>query len=109
MFKDEFKKLRIISGYTQDDLAKKLKVSKSTVSMYESGSRVPGLEMLEQIADFFNVDMNKLTASQPVGKNSDALDGVYLSFAKNAQDSKIHPDDILLAIETIKRLRGDKN
>lgn len=64
MFKDEFRKLRNDKGYTQEDLAKELGVSKSTISMYESGSRIPGLEMLEAIADFFNIDMNRLTTSK---------------------------------------------
>lgn len=71
MFKDELRRLRIDNNYTQDDLAKELDVSKSTISMYESGSRMPGLEMLEAIADFFNVDMNKLTGGSQ--KSSPAL------------------------------------
>ena len=36
------------------------------------------------------------------------LKGIYLSYAKEAQDSGIDPDDIRLAIDTIKRLRGGK-
>lgn len=63
MFKDELKILRITNGYTQEDLARKLGVAKSTISMYENGNRIPDLEMLETIADFFNVDMNRLTSN----------------------------------------------
>ena len=36
------------------------------------------------------------------------LKGIYLSYAQEAQDSGIDPDDIRLAIDTIKRLRGEK-
>ena len=36
------------------------------------------------------------------------LKGIYLSYAKEAQDSGIDPDDIRIAIDTIKRLRGGK-
>lgn len=54
------RKLRNEYGYTQDELAKKLNVSKSRINMYERGEREPNFEMLEKIADFFNVDMNYL-------------------------------------------------
>ena len=64
MFNDQFKKIRLENNLTQEELAKALDVSKSTISMYETGSRLPGLEMLEVIADFFNIDMNKLTGKQ---------------------------------------------
>lgn len=56
-FKDELKLLRQQDGLSQGDLAKKLKVGRSTISMYESGQREPNYEMLEAIADFFNVPM----------------------------------------------------
>ena len=68
MFKDELKALRISKGYTQEDLAVKLGIAKSTVSMYENGKREPDLEMLENIADFFNVDMNRLTSKYQSNK-----------------------------------------
>ena len=64
-FKNVFKNLRIKSGYTQDGLAEALGISRSTVSMYETGNREPDFETLETIADFFNVDMNFL-----LGKSS---------------------------------------
>ena len=59
-FSDMLKYLRKREGLTQQELAKKLDISKSTVSMYENGNREPDFETLETIADFFNVDMNFL-------------------------------------------------
>ena len=59
-FSKRFKELRTSLSLTQDDLAKKLKISKSSISMYENGNREPDFETLELIADFFNVDMNFL-------------------------------------------------
>lgn len=57
-----FKRLRIANGYdTQEALANAMKVSRSTIGMYESGAREPkDLESLEMIADFFNVDTDYL-------------------------------------------------
>ena len=54
------KGLRTENKLTQQELADKLGISFSTISMYERGEREPGLEILEAIADYFNVDMNYL-------------------------------------------------
>ena len=40
---------------SQSQLAEKLEVSKSSISMYERGKREPDFETMEKIADFFNV------------------------------------------------------
>lgn len=59
-FKDRIRNLRINEGLTQEELAKELGISRSTVGMYETGKREADYETLELIADFFNVDMNYL-------------------------------------------------
>ncbi len=57
------KQLRKNSNMTQPELAQKLGVSRSAISMYELGSREPDFETLEAIADVFNVDMNTLISN----------------------------------------------
>lgn len=59
-FQSVLKLLRKSKGLTQDDLAKALKVSRSTIGMYENGSREPDYETTEAIADYFNVDIDYL-------------------------------------------------
>lgn len=59
-FKDVFKELRQSRDLTQTELAKRLRISRSTVAMYESGDRIPRPDDLEAIADFFNVDLDFL-------------------------------------------------
>lgn len=54
------KRLRTERGITQEQLASLLKVSRSTIGMYETGSREPDFETCEAIADIFNVDMDYL-------------------------------------------------
>lgn len=56
----ELKRLREDRQMTQEELAKALHVKRSTIGMYEQGNRTPGYEVLEEIADFFNVDINTL-------------------------------------------------
>lgn len=60
-FARALKHLRVERRLTQQQLATDLGLSKSTVSMYENGNREPDLETLESIADYFNVDINRLS------------------------------------------------
>ena len=55
-FSDRFKQLRTERRLSQQNLADQLGFSKSSVNMYERGEREPGLESMETIADYFNVD-----------------------------------------------------
>ncbi len=59
-FSERLKSLRHEKGWSQQRLADELKLSKSSVNMYERGEREPGFETMEAIADLFNVDMNYL-------------------------------------------------
>lgn len=59
-FEDMLKFLRKQRGMSQLELSEVLGVGKSTISMYENGQRKPSFEVLEEIADFFNVDMDYL-------------------------------------------------
>ena len=66
-FSDRLKQLRIERGLSQQAFADKLGcISKSSINMYERGEREPGLELLEAIADFFNVDMDYLLGKSSV-------------------------------------------
>lgn len=62
-FSDVLKSLRMQHGVTQAQLAEVLGMSSSTISMYESGQRLPSFEVLEAIADYFNVSMSVLTGN----------------------------------------------
>ena len=69
-FPERLKQLRKSSGITQQALADTLKISKSSVNMYERGEREPGLNLLEAIADVFNVDMNYITGNCDIPRKS---------------------------------------
>ncbi len=61
---ERIKELRMLNKDTQADLAKKLGMSRSYISMLECGKREPQREELETIADIYNVDMNYLFGKQ---------------------------------------------
>lgn len=62
--------LRKRAGLSQQQLADALGMTRSAISMYETGKREPDLETLEIFADFFNVDMNTLTGNEKVSVNT---------------------------------------
>lgn len=65
-FNEVLKNLRTEHHLTQVELANKLGLSFTTISMYERGQREPDFETLEAIADYFNVDMDYLLGKSPI-------------------------------------------
>ena len=90
-FKDRLKELRMMKGLSQVALADKLDVSKSTIGAYETGDRSPSREGLEQIADFFNVDMDYL-----LGRDDGSMYYMSPEVAFKAQEIYEDPDTRIL-------------
>lgn len=59
----KMKELRIKRKWTQEELASRINVSSPTISLYESGSRVPPLDTLNKIAEVFCVDISYLVSN----------------------------------------------
>ena len=58
--KDRILNLRIENSLTQSQMAKIFNVGISTISMWEQGQRIPRPNTLQDICDYFNVDMDYL-------------------------------------------------
>lgn len=69
-FSERLRQLRTSRDLSQMDFAKQIKMSKSSINMYERGEREPGLETLERIADYFNVDMDYLLGKSDIANRS---------------------------------------
>lgn len=72
-FGDRLRTLRTDKGLSQMDFAKQIRISKSSVNMYERGEREPSFETLEVIADYFNVDMDYLLGKSDIVRKSPVL------------------------------------
>lgn len=59
--------LRREKGLTQQQLAETFGVSRRTVSRWETGSNLPDLDILIELADFFNVDLRELLDGERKG------------------------------------------
>ncbi len=62
-FSDTLRKLRTEKGLSQQELAKKMYVTRSTVVRWETGSRLPDAAMITQLSEVLGVDINMLLSA----------------------------------------------
>ena len=63
MLNENIEALRKTKGLTQDELAIRLNVVRQTVSKWEKGLSVPDAEMLQKMAEVFEVSVSQLLGS----------------------------------------------
>ncbi|AKS37384.1 transcriptional regulator [Anoxybacillus gonensis] len=77
MLGDRLKRLRLEKKLTQEELGKKINVTKVSISGYENGNRTPDTETLQKLADFFNVTTDYLLGRtddpNPPGSDNEEL------------------------------------
>lgn len=91
-FGNTLKQLRLNNNLSQAQLASQLNVTKSLISAYENGLRMPSYEVLTQIAKIFNVSTDYLLNIE-INREQIDLSGLTPS----------EKDAILLLIKTMKR------
>ena len=98
-FSEKLTALRKQQGLTQAELAARLGISKSAVSMYERGNREPELELLQAMADFFHVSVSALTEYLETLRDRPEMRMLF-SVTKNATR-----EDVEAAVKIIEALR----
>lgn len=63
------KELRKEKGLTQENLAEQLNVSNRTISRWETGSNMPDIGMLVEIADFYDVSIPEIIDGERKSEN----------------------------------------
>ena len=63
-FNEKLVTLRKQKGWTQEELAKELYVSRTAVSKWESGRGFPGIESLKAIAKLFSISIDELLSGE---------------------------------------------
>ena len=53
-------RLRTENNYTQEQIGEKLNISRQAYSNYETGKRIPDIDMLIRIADIYEVTLEQL-------------------------------------------------
>ena len=59
-FSENLKTQRILNGVKQEDIATLCDVTRSAVSNWENGRRLPHIDIIQSLAKFFNVTMEDL-------------------------------------------------
>lgn len=94
---------------SQDELAKRMGYkSRSSIAKIESGENDIPQSKVEAFAKaLFTTPSYLMGYSETSEETSPVpeLENVYFRFAKEAQDSGIDPEDIRMALDTIKRIR----
>lgn len=60
MFKDNLIALRKLNNLSQEELAEKLKISRQTLSKYETGESLPDIDKCKLLAEIFDVSLDDL-------------------------------------------------
>ena len=63
LFAKTLKQLRTSKGFSQQDLAERLYVTRSTIARWESGTRLPDAMMISRLSQCLDVDVNTLLAT----------------------------------------------
>ena len=87
---DFLKQLRKEKKLTQEQLAEKFLVSGRTVSRWETGSNMPDLSVLVELADFYDVDMREIIDGERKSENMDKeLKDTVLKIAEYSNEDKL--------------------
>lgn len=114
-FSETLSALRRQRGLTQAELAAKLGISKSAVSMYERGNREPEFELLEAMADFFHVSVSALLDREETDLvNGDPALTEYLETLRDRPEMRMlfsvtknaTREDVEAAVKIIEALRA---
>lgn len=65
------KQLRKEKGLTQEQLGEQFYVSSRTVSRWETGSNLPDLQTLIELADFYDIDIREIIDGERKSENMD--------------------------------------
>lgn len=97
-FGERLKTLRNSKKLKQEELAQKINISKSAIGMYERNEREPSFEILEKLANYFEVSTDfLLTGSE---KKNENIGGLFFFDVEGLTEEEI--EDIKRHIEYVK-------
>lgn len=83
------KELRKDKGLTQEQLAEQFQVSRRTISRWETGSNLPDLDLLIEMADYYDVDLREILDGERKSEKMDKeLEETVLKVADYSNEEK---------------------
>ena len=84
------KELRKENGLTQEQFAEQFNVSRRTVSRWETGSNLPDLDILIEMADYYNIELRELLDGERKSeKMNEELKETVLKVAEYSNEDKL--------------------
>lgn len=84
------KELRKEKGLTQEQFAEQFNVARRTVSRWETGSNLPDLDILIEMADYYNIELRELLDGERKSeKMNKELEETVLKIAEYSNEDKI--------------------
>lgn len=87
---ENIKKCRKEKGLTQQELASKSEISRNALINYESGKRIPNLDILGKIADALSMQINELYSMKQINEN------IFGKFMKDNDLTRIEFAELML-------------
>lgn len=88
-FSEQVSKYRRAAKMTQEELAEKCDVTRQAVAKWESGESIPDVYKISQIAEIFNISLEKLVWGEDKDDSAKAIaKDIYLQFADCLEDLK---------------------
>lgn len=82
------KELRKEKGLTQEVFAEAMNTSRRTISRWETGTNMPDLDMIPEIAEFFDITINELFDGRRKTSNMNELKETVLKAAEYTNEQK---------------------
>lgn len=90
IFGEKLKRLREEKGLTQENIARRLCISRATVSKYESGRRKPDIETMKTLSKYYGVSVDYIIGMTETAAFSSIDEDDFKSDCNNTED----PDNI---------------
>lgn len=107
--KERIQELCKINKTSMNQIEEELGFGKGYIS--KLGKSTPNTAKIQKIANKFDVTVDYLMTGEDTSNENarnQELSNVYFSLAKEAEQDGIDPRDIKMAIDMIKKLRGEK-
>jgi transcriptional regulator with XRE-family HTH domain len=87
---DRIKELRIENGMTLKELGEAIQFNYSNLSKIERGSRKPAIDFLEDLSNYFDIDISYFFSDQKLSTNQEQPDPFDLEVKRLSEELKKH-------------------
>ena len=98
-FKKRLRQMRLNKNLRQEDLAKKINVTRNTVTAYESGRREPSLEKIKKISEILDCSVDYLIGASDVKNKADSD---YVIYYDKEEEKRLKVSDLVKIYKMIK-------